>query len=139
MRMSRGGELEWTPEANGKYEVKLVAIDTGIPQQRSEQDLTIEVVDPPEPEKPAPKLDIALQAEVSAFVTREGVPEAWIRSKLEGKTVYLKVGDELSLGSVQGKVVAVGANYMELETSGKRWTVGLDESLADAFRRLSID
>jgi hypothetical protein len=34
---------------------------------------------------------------------------------------------------------AVGANYMELETEGKRWTVGLDENLADAYRRMNVD
>jgi hypothetical protein len=40
---------------------------------------------------------------------------------------------------VIGKVVAVGANYAEFESDGRRWTVGLDESLADAYRRSQID
>ena len=84
-------------------------------------------------------MDVASQAEVSALVAGRDGPEAWVRSKLEGKTIYLKKGDKLTLGSVVGTVIAVGANYMELETDGQKWTVGLDESLADAFRRLKAD
>jgi hypothetical protein len=66
-------------------------------------------------------------------------PQAWVRSKTEGKTLYLRIGDSLKLGDVGGKVVDVGANFMEVETDGKRWTVGLDESLADAFQRSAND
>lgn len=141
MRISNGS-ISWLPEANGTYEVELLATDNGIPQGWSTQKLVIEVVDPvkpPDPPPAPPKFDVASQAEVSALVAGRNGPEAWVRSKLEGKTFYLKVGDELNLGEVHGKVVSVGANYMEVETEGKRWTVGLDESLADAFKRMNID
>jgi hypothetical protein len=143
MRISSGGEeVTWIPKELGKYEIELLVVDSGIPEGWSTQKLTIDVVDPPppsEPPKPTPKYDIAQQAEVSALVTGRNGPEAWIRSKLEGKTLFLKVGDKLSLGSVEGTVVELGANYMEVETEGKRWTVGLDESLADAYRRMKVD
>ncbi len=75
-------------------------------------------------------MDVASQAQLSGLVTGRDGPEAWVQSKLEGKTINLKVGDKLSLGSVGGTVVAIGANYLELETDGKKWTVGLDENLA---------
>ncbi|MFN9914766.1 MAG: hypothetical protein ACK53L_19410, partial [Pirellulaceae bacterium] len=111
-------------------------------QQKIAQKLTVEVIDPPppvDPPKPPPQFDIASQAKLSGLVTGKDGPEAWVRSMLEGKTLYLKIGSKLTLGSVEGTVVSVGANYMELETEGKRWTVGLDENLADAYRRMNVD
>jgi hypothetical protein len=139
MQFSKEGDkLSWTPSELGKVEVELLVYDSGIPQGWNTQKLTIEVVDPPPPEQPAkapPKFDIASQAEVSGLVAGRNGPEVFIRSKLEGKTLNLKVGDKLSLGSVEGTVVSIGANYIEVETDGKKWTVGLDESLADAYRR----
>ncbi len=140
-RFGEGTEASWTPKKTGSYVVHFRVTDTGIPSRSAEQELTISVVDPPpmvEPKKEV-KMDVASQAEVSALVAGRDGPEAWVRSKLEGKTLNLKVGDKLTLGSVEGTVVAIGANYMELETSGQKWTVGLDESLADAFRRMKVD
>ncbi len=136
-----GSGIHWLPDKVGSYTINLQAIDNGLPRQSSEQTLTINVVDPPpivEPKK-EPKMDIALQAEISGLVAGRDGPEAWVRSKLEGKMIYLKVGDKLSLGSVDGTVVAIGANYLEMETDGKKWTVGLDENLADAYRRIKVD
>lgn len=139
MQLSTNGDkLSWTPTELGKVEVELLVYDSGIPQGWNTQKLTIEVVEPPPPPPPAkvpPKFDIASQAEVSGLVAGRNGPEVFIRSKLEGKTLNLKVGDKLSLGSVEGTVVNIGANYIEVETEGKKWTVGLDESLADAYRR----
>ena len=82
---------------------------------------------------------MASQAFISALLSDGKIPQAWIRSKTEGKTIYLRKGDELKLGDVKGKVIDVGRNFIELETEGKRWTVGMDESLADAFSRAMAD
>ena len=51
------------------------------------------------------------------------------------KTLFLREGETLKLGDVQGKVISIGSNFIELETEGKRWTVGMDEPLADAYKR----
>ncbi len=140
-KFGTGTEAYWTPKTTGSYVVNFRVTDTGIPSKSAEQKLTINVVDPPpivEPKKEV-KMDIALQAEVSGLVAGRDGPEAWVRSKLEGKTLILKVGDKLTLGSVEGIVLAIGANYMELETEGKKWTVGQDESLADAYQRMKAN
>jgi hypothetical protein len=136
-----GSGIAWMPDKVGTYTVTLKATDNGLPRQSSEQKLTINVVDPPPVAEPIKevKMDIASQAEISFLGSGREGPEAWVRSKLEGKTTYLKIGDKLTLGSVDGTVVAIGANYMELETEGKKWTVGLDENLADAYRRMKVD
>jgi len=139
---SISGALAWTAPTTGSFDVTLRAIDSGLPSTFAEQKLTIVVIDPPppiEPPKPEPKMDIAAQAFVSALLAGREGPEAWVRSRLDGKTIYLKKGDKLSLGSVEGTVVGVGANYIELETDGVTWTVGLDESLADAYQRMKAD
>ncbi len=139
MQFSKEGDkLSWNPTELGKVEVELLVYDSGIPQGWNTQKLTIEVVDPPPPAPPTkapPKFDIASQAEVSGLVAGRNGAEVFIYSKLEGKTLNLKVGDKLSLGSVEGTVVNIGANYIEVETDGKKWTVGMDENLADAYRR----
>jgi hypothetical protein len=36
-------------------------------------------------------------------------------------------------------VLDVRPDFLELETEGKRWTVGLDESIADAFKKSMQD
>ncbi len=136
-----GKSIQWTPDEVGEFMVSVRATDSGLPKQSIVQQLTINVSEPKpvEPPKVEPKMDVATQAFVSALVTGRDGPEAWVRSRTEGKTIFLKAGDKLTLGSVQGTVIGVGANYIELETDGKKWTVGLDESLADAYRRLNVD
>ena len=69
---------------------------------------------------------------------REG-PEGMVVSRTEGKTLRLREGDELKLGDIVGKIVKIGATYMEVETDGKRWTIGTEESVADAFKRGQVD
>jgi len=136
------GALAWTPQATGSTDIMIRATDNGLPSTWAEQRVTIAVSDPPPPvapPKPEPKMDVAAQSFVSALLAGREGPEAWVRSRMDGKTIYLKKGDQLSLGSVQGTVISVGANYIELETEGVRWTVGLDESLADAYQRMKTD
>jgi hypothetical protein len=67
------------------------------------------------------------------------VPEAWILSKTESKTYQLKKGDQLKLGGVEGQVIEIGLNYLELDTKGRRWTVGLAENIAEAYSRGQSD
>jgi hypothetical protein len=133
------GKLTWTSSELGDYEVSVRATDSGIPARSSVQMVSIKVSDPPPATKKPIEFNVASQAFVSALVSDGKGPQAWVRSKTEGKTLYLRKGDSLKLGDVQGKVVDVGANFMEVETDGKRWTVGLDESLADAFQRSAND
>lgn len=138
---AKSGRLTWNPKAIGKYDVLIVAKDTGIPAMSSLQKLTIDVQEPKAAPPPAKEknFDIAAQAEVTAFLASGGKAEVWIHSKTDSKVYNLKVGDDLKLGSVTGKIIAIGATFAEIETDGRRWTVGQDESLADAYRRSDID
>jgi preprotein translocase subunit YajC len=51
----------------------------------------------------------------------------------------LQKGDTLKLGGIEGLVTDLGTNYIEFETEGRRWLVGTDESIADAFKRGQVD
>ncbi|MFN7893770.1 MAG: cadherin repeat domain-containing protein [Pirellula sp.] len=136
---SKSGKLNWTSNDIGDYSFTIVATDSGIPVKSSKQQVTVKVKEPPPPEKPIPKFDIASQAKLTGLVSGREGPEGWVISKTEGKTLRLREGDELKLGDVVGKIVKIGATYMEVETDGKRWTIGTEESIADAFKRGQID
>jgi hypothetical protein len=129
------GNLSWTALELGDYKVGVRATDSGIPAKSSVQWISIKVQEPPPAVKKPKDFDVASQAFVSALISDGKGPQAWIRSKTENKTLYLREGEQLKLGDIEGKVISIGSNFLEVETEGKRWTVGQDESLADAYKR----
>ena len=136
---SDSGKMTWTSNELGEYQVNVQATDNGIPKRSAKQLLTVKV-SPLPPVPPAPiQFDVASQAMVTALIVGLNGPEAWILSKTESKTYKLVKGDQLKLGGVNGLVKEVGANYLELETEGRRWLVGMDETLAEAYTRPAIN
>ena len=133
------GKLTWSSNELGEYQVNVQATDNGIPRKSSLQSLTIKVNPLPLVPPPPVQFDVASQAMITALIFGGDAPEAWIQSKTESKTYKLRKGDQLKLGGVQGVVKEVGANYVEIETGGRRWLVGLDESLAEAYSRSIVD
>jgi hypothetical protein len=129
------GNLSWTALELGDYKVGVRATDSGIPAKSSVQWISIKVQEPPPAVKKPKDFDVASQAFVSALISDGKGPQAWIRSKTENKTLYLREGEQLKLGDIEGKVISIGSNFLEVETEGKRWTVGQDESLAEAYKR----
>jgi len=144
MRFSdRSGELNWQPSENGEYEVMVRALDSGLPVKSSDYKLTFKVIDAP-PAAPTAeplKFDPATQSRVSAVLGGRAGPEAWIRSLTDGKTIELSVGEDFELGTIKAKVVSINLkeSFVELETEGKRWTVGMDVSLTEAFEKSKLD
>ena len=133
------GKLTFRSDEIGEYNVNVQASDNGIPRKSTTQSLTIKVNALPPPSAAPIQFDVASQAQVTALIVGRNGPEAWILSKTEGKTYKLLKGDQLKLGGVIGMVKEVGANYVELETEGRRWLIGLDETLADAYSRSKTD
>lgn len=133
------GKVDWTGRELGSVSFLVRATDSGIPAKSAEQLVTIQVKDLPPPAKAPPSFDVASQARISGLVANKDRAEGWIYSKTEGKTIKLRKGDELKLGSVVGKVIEVGVNYMELESEGRRWTLGIEETVADAYQRGQVD
>ena len=133
------GSLTGSIKEIGEYKFDVQVTDNGIPRKSSLQSLTINVKPLPPAQKPPVQFDVASQAMITALIFGGDAPEAWIQSKTESKTYKLRKGDQLKLGGVNGLVKEVGANYMELETEGRKWVVGLDESLAEAYARSKSD
>ncbi len=133
------GSLTGSIKEIGDYKLDVQVTDNGIPRKSSLQSLTIKVNPLPPAQKPPVQFDVASQAMITALMFDGDAPEAWIQSKTESKTYKLRKGDQLKLGGVNGLVRKVGANYVELETEGRKWVVGLDESLAEAYARSKSD
>jgi hypothetical protein len=133
------GKLNWSSNELGEFKVNLKATDSGLPPKSSTQLLTINVKELPPPAKEPVMFDVASQSVVTALLVGKNGPEAWVHSKTDDKKFYLHKGDQLKLGGIEGKVVDIGLNYVEFETESRRWVVGQDESIADAFNRGQID
>ncbi len=139
-----GKTLKWTPTENGEFELTVRSVDDGWPSATNEAKLTLKVIDPPPAEKAAPeplKFDAATQAFISGLVSGRKGSEVWIHSRTEGKTHELSVGSTFEIGSIKGKVISINLSedFVELESDGQRWTVGMDTSLADAFAKSKVD
>ena len=136
--------LSWSPEETGEFEVLVRARDNGWPSKLSpEEKLTLRVIDPPvevaQPKEPA--FDIATQAFITMIAGRVNAPQAKVRSRTDGTTIDLVEGTDFELGSIKAKVVSINLkeSFVELETDGARWTVGMETSLADAYGKSQID
>lgn len=139
-----GKTLKWTPTENGEFQFTVRSVDDGWPSATHEEKLTLKVIDPSAPPEAAPeptKFDAATQAFISGLVSGRTGNEVWIHSRTEGKTLELSVGSTFEIGSIKGKVISINLNedYVELESGDRRWTVGMDTSLADAFAKSKID
>lgn len=144
LKFDPSGKISWRPEANGEYELLVKATDSGLPASSVEQKIKLAVVDPtipPPPPQPPAKFDIASQTEVSALLNGRGGAKAHIRSKLDGKTLEVRAGDNFEIGSVKAKVISLNIDddYIELETDNRRWTIGMGTSLAEAFKKSQSD
>lgn len=132
-------KISWTPKANGNYELTVQATDTGFPPKKVEQKLSLKVIDPPTAPPPVvePKFDNASQSFVSAILQGRGGAQAWIRTKTDNNTRKLFVGDLIDIGSVKGKVVDVNVDeqFIEVDSEGRHWTIGMDDNLQSAFKK----
>lgn len=135
----QSGKVSWVSNELGEFEFKVIAKDNGLPAKTAHQVVKVSVVPPPPPAPEDEKFNVASQSKLTGLVSGRQGAEAWIHSLTEGKTHMLRQGDELVLGELKGKVVGVGVNYVELETDGRKWTLGIDEAVIDAYRRGMVD
>lgn len=139
---SDSGRLSWTPKQNGEYQLLVEAVDSGFPPKKTQQKLTLKVTDPPAPPPPeTPSFDAASQSFVTAILGGRDGAQAWILTKTDNNLYKVAAGDEISVGTVKGKVVDVNVDeqFVEIETDGHRWTVGMDDSLQSAFKKSQVD
>lgn len=130
------GKISWTPKADGSHELMVEAEDSGFPPKKSQQKLVLKVVDPPVPPPTVetPKFDVASQSFVSAILSGRDGAQVWIRTKTDNNLVKVGAGDDVSIGTVKAKVVEVNVDeqFVELETEGRHWTLGMDDASLQA-------
>jgi hypothetical protein len=139
---NKTGRWKFTPPEKGTYTLLVRAVDSGFPAKVAEQKIEIEVIDPAPPAAPVatkPKFDPASQIFITGIVKGRKGSEVWLFSRVENQTTNASVGDQIELGQVKGTLVEIGKDFIVVETEGRRWTAGMDESLAEAFKRSADD
>ena len=76
-------------------------------------------------------VDESQDAYVSAVLTKDGRPQAWLNLRSSGRTLKLSEGDKLDVGSLHCTVTRIQEQAIEIETDGKRRRVALGKSLAE--------
>jgi hypothetical protein len=139
----QSGRWKFTPSEKGTFKLLVRATDSGFPAKTAEQLIEIEVVDPPPPQPVVvvekPKFDTAAHTFITAIISGRKGPEVWLLSRTDNQTIIAMVGDQIELGSLKGKLVEIGKDFIVVETEGRRWTAGMDESLSAAFNRSADD
>jgi hypothetical protein len=78
---------------------------------------------------PKPKFDESEFAMFSGVVSSGKGMQAWIIVRPTGETLHLIAGDEVKVGSLEGKVVSVEPRALVYSTGDKKFRVALGESL----------
>ncbi|MAI31715.1 MAG: hypothetical protein CBE00_03715 [Planctomycetaceae bacterium TMED240] len=139
---SRSGTLRVNSDVTQEFEVLVRAIDSGYPQQTTEQNITVRVVDPPPPpaEPPAkPSFDDASQTVLTALVQSRDDWTAWMHVRTRDQTLKLKIGDSFEIGSLKGTVFDVNPRFATLEIDGRRFELRPAGNLGAAAKRSEVD
>ena len=125
------GEFRWTPSELGEYEFDVCVTDKGLPPKSVTQTIKISIVQPP-PEAPRAGFDPATQAFVTGITEASGSRIVWVTVRTENKGLQLKVGDRLSVGTIQAVVQHIRLRPKEVRFAtddGRVVTVRLGQSL----------
>jgi hypothetical protein len=85
------------------------------------------VASPPPPSPP--RFDPARHAYLTAIVSVDDRPQAWILARTSGEKFELFEGDAFRIGDTRGKVLRIGQREAEVEFDGQRYIVPLGENL----------
>jgi len=139
---SRSGTLRVKSDVTQEFELLVRAIDSGYPQQATEQKITVRVVDPPPP-PPAPVakpvFDDASQTVLTALLQVRGDWTAWMHVRTRDETLKLKIGDVFEIGTLKGTVFDVNPRYATLEIDGRRFELRPSGNLGVAAKRAELD
>lgn len=139
---SRSGTLRVNSDVTQEFELLVRAIDSGYPQQTTEQTITVRVVDPPPPpaDPPAkPSFDDASQTILTGLVQGREDWTAWMHVRTRDQTLKLKIGDTFEIGSLKGTIFDVTPRYATLEIDGRRFELRPSDNLGVAAKRSEVD
>ncbi len=132
------GEVSWTPTALGDFQFSFRVEDGGLPSKSARGGIKLTIAEPPTPAPTPvakPGFDPATQATVSGITESDGQPAIWINVRTEGKVLKLREGDDVSVGTIQGKVAKIRVQQKEADITtadGGTVVVVLGKSLVEA-------
>jgi len=88
---------------------------------------------PPQPPAPPP-FDPSRYAYLTAIVSQDGLPEAWLIARTDGKRYRLREGDPFEVGPLKGKVLRINRRDAEVEIDGQRWRIPIGENLREMVK-----
>jgi hypothetical protein len=135
---AKSGQLQWTPtedDIGRTLRLTLAVSDNATPPNHDERKFQVSVVAPKVPEF---SLDFnAKHTYLTGVVEVDGQPEAWFLVRPTGESLKIPVPlDDSTVpfkaGNFSGRIVDITRESVTLEGSGRRFTVYLGKSLADA-------
>ena len=115
---SGSGKFRWVPQAPGEFQVTVEVSDSGTPRQKDSQSVTIKVA-----------LDSAQFTVLTASVTRDGRPEAWLFDRLKNQRVVLTPKTRFRYGDIEAEVVSIEERAVVFRVGKEERKLVLGESL----------
>jgi hypothetical protein len=128
------GRISWTPTSTGEVELRVFAMDDGIPSKETSQTLRIAVTDPPPPEAAPPprrSFDETKYTFVTGIVEINGRRQVWLTVRSKGKWLRLFEGDTFQVGDYEGKIVKIYPRYVEIESQDLIVSVRYGQSISE--------
>jgi hypothetical protein len=132
----KSGELRWLAKLDpGDYKFSVSATDSGFPPKSATTEFMVAVKDPPppkeeEPEPRRPQFDEAKHAYLSAVVENDGEMQLWVHIRTTGKIIKLVKGDEIKIGTVEGRLNDIQLKWVEIETEKGPFVVQTGQPLS---------
>lgn len=141
--LDRSGTLRIRAGELTKFDLIVRATDNGYPKRSAEKKISVQIVPPPEPEKPpAPKLKF----DESSLTVLTGLTHgrddwtAWMHVRTRDEVFKLRVNEEFQVGSLKVKAVELTGDYVVFEDEdGTRFTLKPDGNLKEAADRAKVD
>ena len=130
----RSGTLQVKSDKKEPIKLLVRVMDNGYPNRTLDQEITINVVDPPPPpapEEPELAFDDAKQTVLTALVQGRQEWTAWMHVRTRGETLRLRVGDSFEIGTIKGKVTEVTDRFVKLEIDGQEYELRPSGKLAE--------
>lgn len=114
------GRMTWRPKEVGEFSFVAEVEDDGLPAKSDMREFVVNVVaappppPKPDPPKPAPKVDEAMFTYATGGVRVNGEPQIFLKVRTSGKTLKLKEGDAVKVGSVDGVISKINGRTFEL-------------------------
>lgn len=133
------GQLRWSPEKNGTYQVTIRVADDGYPSKSADQTVTIVVSDPPpnstrvDPGPKNPSFDLSKYTVLTTIFEVNGKRLICLHLRTTDQEESLVEGDPIEIGGVfYGVIQCIEKERVEIKIDGKSLWLNLGDALSEA-------